>query len=120
MPLEAIIGLVLTILGMLGGGAYGLIRMTGDYLDRRFARLEASIDGHGEARTSMRAELYAEIRRLEVELHDYKYHVSENYVHREDYVRVEASRDIKLERLSAKIDELTTLIFDRLNELRAT
>lgn len=68
------------------------------HLDARFAGLEARLDGIGIVST---------------ELKDFKVHVAQHYVHRDDFVRVEGAREVKLDRINEKINELATLLHDR-------
>ncbi len=88
----------------------GLLKSNQRHADRRFESIEKALDAKSNAVAS-----------LQTALAEHKLHVSENYVHREDYVRLEGSKSVLLSNLkeavgtvNADIARLTTLVNERL------
>jgi len=92
---------VLVAILVFGGGILtavigALLKANLAHIDRRFVSLERDIERRMGA-----------IHALETELSEFRVHVAQAYVHREDFVRVEGAREVKLDRIWDKINELS-------------
>lgn len=100
------IGIGVSILVFFGGilvaVIQGLLKANQSHVDRRFSSLEKSMESRMDT-----------ILTVQNELKDFKVRVAQEYVHREDFVRVEGAREVKLDRINEKINELTALLHER-------
>lgn len=100
------LGVLVTLLTFFGGilvaVIQGLLKSNQAHVDNRFSSLE----------TAMKERLDS-IVEVHNELKDFKVRVASEYVHREDFVRVEGAREVKLDRINEKINELTALLHER-------
>lgn len=88
----------------------GLLKSNQRHSDRRFEAIEKALDSKAGEMSNLRAALA-----------EHKLHVSEKYVHRDDYVRLEGSKAVLLSNLKEEVgtvkSELTrvsTLLHERL------
>lgn len=97
------IAVLVTLLLAFGGGLIAvikwllseLLRENQRHIDQRFSALEAQIE-----------EKMLRIREVENALSDFKIEVARQYVHREDWIRVEGGRDITIRSIHEKLDQL--------------
>jgi len=87
-----------------------LLQSNQKHSDRRFESIEKTLESKASAVASLRAEIA-----------EHKLYVSENYVHREDFVRVEGAKAVLLSNLKEEVGSmqsnltrLATLIDERL------
>ncbi|MCA0268770.1 MAG: hypothetical protein LCH53_06080 [Bacteroidetes bacterium] len=96
--------------GVLVTVIHSLLKSNQKHADRRFESIEKALESKASAVASLRAEIA-----------EHKLYVSENYVHREDFVRVEGAKAVLLSNLKEEVGSmqsnltrLATLIDERL------
>ncbi|RJX32308.1 MAG: hypothetical protein C4516_04200 [Oxalobacter sp.] len=89
----SIAGLLATFAGVMFALAKLLLRQMSKEIDTRFASIE-----------NLHEKTDGELRRLDRDLADFKLHISERYVRREDYVRGQTVIEAKLDSLYNKLE----------------
>jgi len=97
-PLEVVRALW-PILASVAAAFWGLGRMMlksyEKHVDSRFGTIERMLKAES-----------GEAQRVRMELQDYKLHVAEHYVDRDQWVRIEAGRDITLRQMNKELREI--------------
>lgn len=89
--------IVAAIVGAFAGFARMMLSGYEKHVDRRFGTIEKMLESES-----------GEAQKVRLELQDYKLYVSQHYVDRDQWVRVEAGRDITLRQMNKELRTIST------------